>query len=81
MATLTAGRRYSNRTHDKEKIAQMTAWAAVLLFVLLAGSWVHLWASEARFSGLCQTIAGQAADDNSKKLQVFAETLKSQFCF
>ena len=81
MATLTAGRGYNNRFHDREKTAQMAAWAAVVLFILLAGSWVHLWASESRFSGLCQTISGQAADDNSKKLQVFAETLKSQFCF
>ena len=82
MATLTARRGYSNRfQHDTGQMAQYAAWAAVVLFVLLAGSWIHLWASESRFSGLCQTIAGQASDDNSKKLQVFASTLQDKFCF
>ena len=31
MATLTAGRGYNNRFHDREKTAQMAAWAAVVL--------------------------------------------------
>jgi hypothetical protein len=83
MATLTAGRGFNSRSYNtnSQRIGQYSAWAAVLLFILLAGSWIHLWASETRFSGLCQAIEGQSVDGDTKKLKVFAASLKDEYCF